>query len=660
MFGLLLRSARSTQDNQLDDDKEALKCDMCTLEARVMLSASPMAAADMGEVDLEGELVNEDYSEATDIHDPQMGDWEVMDGKYLVIPDGDAVSTLLLEELPTDLHLSVDFNADDISPDHWSNAVVVFDYQSETDFKFAGAYVGADRWVIGQRTAAGLVTEASVDAPIDALADYNIQVEIINDSQVTLSANGVELSHTFDSSLTDGQLGLGSLDSIVRFDNLQVRSLLPVEDKVAPESQITAELDGRDLVISGETMGHVEIVAVARNAFEIYEDGLLVTTVEGVRGDLNVEFGESDDTVTLDLGGYRFRRDVNIDLGDGENCLEIVNGSIRGRLDVDGGDGSDIVRIGEDVYVRRSSTIETGDGADALDIAGEFRNLRLRTGDGNDDVDFSGEARKLSLRSGDGGDEIDVSGYARSVYLRTGDGEDVINVSGDARTVSVRSGDGNDQIELSGEVRRTARVTTGDGDDSLTVLGDINLLFARMNKGMDNVEVLSESNVRGIVSLGRGDDYFEGREHHRILALGGRGDDTIVWAPPEPPSEPEPPASEPPAEPPPPSAPEPPAPEPPAPEPPAPEPPAPEPPAPEPPAPEPPAPEPPAPEPPAPEPPAPEPPAPEPPAPEPPAPEPPAPEPPAPEPPAPEPPAPEPPAPEPPAPPQPPPGLPPA
>ena len=36
----------------------------------------------------------------------------------------------------------------DLGP-RWSNAFIVFDYQSPTDFKFAGAFVGVDRWAIG-------------------------------------------------------------------------------------------------------------------------------------------------------------------------------------------------------------------------------------------------------------------------------------------------------------------------------------------------------------------------------------------------------------------------------------------------------------------------------------------------------------------------------
>ena len=57
MLGLFVRSANSTQE---EDDM--FLSDMCSLEARVMLSATPMAA---GEVPDEGELVNEDYSDAT-------------------------------------------------------------------------------------------------------------------------------------------------------------------------------------------------------------------------------------------------------------------------------------------------------------------------------------------------------------------------------------------------------------------------------------------------------------------------------------------------------------------------------------------------------------------------------------------------------------------
>ena len=51
------------------------------------------------------------------------------------------------------------------------NGVIIFDYQSPTDFKFAGAYFGSGKWLIGHRNGAGWKKDVSVDADIEIETD---------------------------------------------------------------------------------------------------------------------------------------------------------------------------------------------------------------------------------------------------------------------------------------------------------------------------------------------------------------------------------------------------------------------------------------------------------------------------------------------------------
>jgi hypothetical protein len=171
--------------------------------------------------------VEEDFDDGVaDFFQVQQGSWQVEDGRYAVTPvlDHDGVSTLRIEEpLPADLEIRATINADPLTSGRFSNAFVILDYQGPTDFKFAGAYMGDDEWLVGRRTTSGWITEAYISEPIDALTDYHLQVIVQGGDQVTLVVDGVErLTHQFADPVTDGAVGLGTRDALSRFDDVMV------------------------------------------------------------------------------------------------------------------------------------------------------------------------------------------------------------------------------------------------------------------------------------------------------------------------------------------------------------------------------------------------------------------------------------------------------
>ena len=159
------------------------------------------------------------------------GQAAITSGRYVVTADanGDGVSTLLLNDpLPTPWEFQALINADPASGSRFSNAFLIFDYQSPTNFKFAGTYVGAGQWVIGHRDASGWVTDAVATGTIAALTDYSLQLVVQNDTQVTLSVNGsAKVSHTFSGSLSDGAIGVGTRNAVSRFDHVVVQEFVP-------------------------------------------------------------------------------------------------------------------------------------------------------------------------------------------------------------------------------------------------------------------------------------------------------------------------------------------------------------------------------------------------------------------------------------------------
>ena len=104
-----------------------------------------------------------------------------------------------------------------------SNGYIIFDYQSPTDFKFAGAQGGSNKWVIGQRNASRWKTLASRSEAIDPNTGYALAVQIDGET-VTLLAGGVEkVSKTFSGdALSDGAVGLGDYNALSWFDNFYV------------------------------------------------------------------------------------------------------------------------------------------------------------------------------------------------------------------------------------------------------------------------------------------------------------------------------------------------------------------------------------------------------------------------------------------------------
>nr|WP_261360822.1 S8 family peptidase [Aeoliella straminimaris] len=175
--------------------------------------------------------VDENFNDGVaDYFEPQLGTWSVQSGGYRVVPISgkDGISTLrVADALPTNLEIQATINADDVSAGRLSNGLVIFDYQDPNNFKFAGAFVGGNRWVIGHRTASSWVEDATLSESIAAWTDYDLDV-VLEGNTATLTVDGAtKASYTFGDALNDGDLGVGTQNALARFDNVQVTEYLP-------------------------------------------------------------------------------------------------------------------------------------------------------------------------------------------------------------------------------------------------------------------------------------------------------------------------------------------------------------------------------------------------------------------------------------------------
>jgi Ca2+-binding RTX toxin-like protein len=162
---------------------------------------------------------------------PTAGTWSVENGVYNASTtlDGEAVSIFPLDEQqPTYMEILATINADKDKAGFKSNGYIIFDMQSETEFKFAGVEVGTDKIQIGQHSA---------ENGWEVLTQTNLQLKHETDYDLTLVMYGTvatlyvdqanATAFDFGAALNTGYVGLGTDNSITRFDDWQVQKLPP-------------------------------------------------------------------------------------------------------------------------------------------------------------------------------------------------------------------------------------------------------------------------------------------------------------------------------------------------------------------------------------------------------------------------------------------------
>jgi Ca2+-binding RTX toxin-like protein/phage tail sheath gpL-like len=170
---------------------------------------------------------------------PDSGVWEVNGGLLEVAAEslgGDAVSVFHVGDmLPVYYEILASISADKPIGGWKSNAYIIFDYYSPTDFKFAGINISINKMQMGHRDASGWVVDEQTPCRLKPNAAYNVLVAV-NGTTVTILVDGTEVfSHVFEPRVIDGysyglntgMVGMGSDNSQGSFDNVVVQILSP-------------------------------------------------------------------------------------------------------------------------------------------------------------------------------------------------------------------------------------------------------------------------------------------------------------------------------------------------------------------------------------------------------------------------------------------------
>ena len=109
----------------------------------------------------------------------------------------------------------------------WLDGFLVFDYQSPTDFKYAGMFTGQNQWIIGHYQGNWNNRIAQVDwddvgRRIERNRAHLLHVTV-DGNEVTLRVNGIEVvSGTFAGGIGDGNVGVAAENAVTRFDDFHV------------------------------------------------------------------------------------------------------------------------------------------------------------------------------------------------------------------------------------------------------------------------------------------------------------------------------------------------------------------------------------------------------------------------------------------------------
>lgn len=160
------------------------------------------------------------------------GSWALNSGSYDVAPDTqgqEAVSLYYLDETQPDyMEILATLNMDKDRAGWKSNGYIIFDYQDEFNFKFAGLDAGTDKIQIGHRTEYGWAVDTQSNLQLRDGRDYNLTLAL-HGTVATLYVNGGHaLSFSFGDPLNDGYLGLGTDGAKANFDDWQIQKLPPV------------------------------------------------------------------------------------------------------------------------------------------------------------------------------------------------------------------------------------------------------------------------------------------------------------------------------------------------------------------------------------------------------------------------------------------------
>ena len=168
---------------------------------------------------------------------PAVGNFTVANGRYQVDAASSTTDAISLFNeadtvIPSYFEMQATINAVKPIGGNKANAYLIFDYQSATDFKYAGINISTNKFEIGHRTASGWVLDKATPGQFKAGIDYVVLLSV-NGSSVTLTQGTTSVSFTFAAridkfgakhGINDGIVGIGALGAAAQIDDVVVQA----------------------------------------------------------------------------------------------------------------------------------------------------------------------------------------------------------------------------------------------------------------------------------------------------------------------------------------------------------------------------------------------------------------------------------------------------
>jgi Ca2+-binding RTX toxin-like protein len=159
-------------------------------------------------------------------------------GQTTVLSDGEFLTTTADRNQPDTIHqipttgnlpsyveLTTTVNITSGGVGNLRNGFILFDYQSDTEFKFAGISDRTNKLIIGSRTAEGWVVESQTRVPIRSNTDYQLRLILSGDTASLILDGQRVVAHEFDDLLSDGTIGVAAQQSSASFSDFQMTTL---------------------------------------------------------------------------------------------------------------------------------------------------------------------------------------------------------------------------------------------------------------------------------------------------------------------------------------------------------------------------------------------------------------------------------------------------
>ena len=241
----------------------------------------------------------------------------------------------------------------------------------------------------------------------------------------------------------------------------------------------------------------------------------------------SIDAGSGNDSILLLASGG------TTSAGAGNDTI-VVGKAVGGTTSIDAGGGNDTLRGNE---LRRSLSIEMGDGDDTVDVQSYAGTMNL--GQGNNALTAHYAAGRLS--AGDGSNTVTTTNIMGTMIF--GDGANQVTTSSGSGNVtfgkgnntitgdlwlggSITAKDGDNAINLD-SISMGGNITVGKGDNHIRIRSLDGNIIAGNGNNTFNVDSMASSNSSAMV-LGHGDNTVTVRAASGNIQMGD-GNNTLRW-----------------------------------------------------------------------------------------------------------------------------------